>query len=140
MRYWDASAIVPLLVQEPRTAEARALLTEDAGIVTWWGTRIESTSAIARLERAAALTPRQAGEAIEVLRAIAAGWHEILPADVVRETACRILRVHSLRAADSLQLAAATVMAGGHTSQAWFVAFDDRLREAASREGFLVGP
>jgi hypothetical protein len=31
-------------------------------------------------------------------------------------------------------------MAGGHMSQAGFVAFDDRLREAASREGFLVGP
>lgn len=140
MRYWDASAIVPLLVQEPHTAAARALLTEDAGIVTWWGTRIESTSAIARLERAAALTPRQTGEAIEALRTLAAGWHEILPADVVRETACRLLRVHPLRAADSLQLAAATVMSGGHTSQTWFVAFDDRLREAASREGFLVGP
>jgi predicted nucleic acid-binding protein len=140
MRYWDASAIVPLLVQEPRTGEARAMFTEDQGIVTWWGTRIESTSALARLERAAALTPRQASEAIEVLRALAAGWHEILPVDGVRETACRLLRVHPLRAADALQLAAATVMAGGRTSQAWFVAFDDRLREAAGREGFLVGP
>jgi hypothetical protein len=39
-----------------------------------------------------------------------------------------------------MQLAAATVMAGGRTSHAAFLAFDDRLREAASREGFLVGP
>jgi predicted nucleic acid-binding protein len=140
MRYWDASAIVPLLVEEPRTADARAALTEDAGIVTWWGTRIECTSAIARLERAAALTPRQATQAIEVLRAIAAGWNEILPAEVVRETACRLLRVHPLRAADALQLAAATVMAGGRPARAGFVAFDDRLRDAAGREGFLVGP
>lgn len=140
MRYWDASAIVPLLVEEPRTADAREALAEDAGIVTWWGTRIECTSAIARLERAAALTPRQATQAIEVLRAIAAGWNEILPAEVVRETACRLLRVHPLRAADALQLAAATVMAGGRPARAGFVAFDDRLRDAAGREGFLVGP
>lgn len=140
MRYWDASAIVPLLVEEPRTNEARATLAEDAGIVTWWGTLIECTSAIARLERSAALTPRQVTQAIAILRTLAAGWNEILPAELVRDTACRLLRVHSLRAADAMQLAAATVMAGGPTSQAAFLAFDDRLREAASREGFLVGP
>jgi predicted nucleic acid-binding protein len=140
MRYWDASAIVPLLVQEPQTADVRAVLAADAAIVTWWGSRIESTSAIARLERAKALTPRQASQAIEVLRSLADGWHEILPADAVRETACRLLRVHPLRAADALQLAAATMMAGGRPAQAWFVACDDRLREAAGREGFLVGP
>ena len=140
MRYLDASAIVPLLVQEPRTADARAALTADAAIVTWWGTRVESTSAIARLERVKTLTPRQASQAIEVLRSLADGWHEIFPADTVRETACRLLRVHPLRAADALQLAAAIVMAGGRPAQAWFMAFDDRLREAAGREGFLVGP
>ena len=100
MRYWDASAIVPLLVQEPRTSAVRAALAEDAGIVTWWGTRIECTSAIARPECAAALTPRQATEAIEILGALASGWNEILPVESVRETACRVLRVHPLRAAD----------------------------------------
>jgi uncharacterized protein len=140
MRYWDASAIVPLLVQEPRTNDSRTALAEDAGIVTWWGTQIECTSAIARLERAASLTPRQASQAIEVLRALASGWNEILPVEAVQETACRLLRVHSLRAADAMQLAAATIMAGGRTAQAEFLVFDDRLREAASREGFLVGP
>jgi predicted nucleic acid-binding protein len=97
-------------------------------------------SAIARLERAAALTPRQATQAVAVLQALAAGWNEILPADVVRETACRLLRVHPLRAADALQLAAATIMAGGRPAQAGFLAFDDRLRDAACREGFLVSP
>jgi uncharacterized protein len=75
-----------------------------------------------------------------VLRALASGWNEILPAEMVREAACRLLHVHSLRAADALQLAAATDMAGGRTAQVGFLAFDDRLREAASREGFRVGP
>jgi len=140
MRYWDASALVPLLVHEPRTADARAALAKDAGIVTWWGTRIECTSAIARLERAGALRHPEATQAIEILRTLATGWNEILPTDVVRETACRLLRVHPLRAADALQLAAATIMAEGRTSEARFVAFDDRLREAAARENFIVGP
>jgi hypothetical protein len=140
MRYWDASAIVPLLVHEPRSAEVQAALAEDAGVVTWWGTRIECVSAIARLERAAALTPRQAAEAIELVRVLAGGWHEILPVEPVRETACRLLRVHALRAADAMQLAAATVMAAGRPAEVWFLAFDDRLRLAAGREGFRVGP
>jgi predicted nucleic acid-binding protein len=140
MRYWDASAVVPLLVQEPRTNDARAALAEDAGIVTWWGTRIECVSAVARLERAASLSPRQASQAIEILRELTIGWNEILPAESVRETACRLLRVHPLRAADAMQLAAAIVMAGGRTTHARFMAFDDRLREAAGREGFRVGP
>lgn len=138
MQYWDASAIVPLLVQELRTNDARAALAADAAIVTWWGTRIECTSAIARLERAASLTPRQAAQAITSLRDLASSWNEILPAESLRQTACRLLRVHSLRAADAMQLAAATVMASGRTSHVRFLAFDDRLREAASREGFVV--
>jgi hypothetical protein len=79
-------------------------------------------------------------QAIEVLGALASGWNEILPVDSVRETACRVLRVHPLRAADAMQLAAALIMAGGRTARAGFLACDDRLREAASREGFLVGP
>jgi hypothetical protein len=140
MRYWDASAIVPLLVQEPRTGDAQAALADDAGIVTWWGTRIECTSAIARLERSAALTSRQASEALELLRTLAAGWNEILAVEMVRQTACRLLRVHALRAADAVQLAAATVMAAGRPAEVWFLAFDDRLRQAAGREGFRVGP
>jgi len=140
MRFWDASAIVPLLVEEPRTPDARAALDEDAGIVTWWGTRIECTSAVVRLEREGTLTSKQAMQALDVLRMLADGWNEILPAEVVRETACRLLRVHALRAADALQLAAATVMAGGRPSEAGFLAFDDRLRDAAAREGFRVGP
>jgi hypothetical protein len=96
MRYRDPSAVVPLLVQRSRTNDARAALAEDSGMVTWWGTRSECTSAIARLERAASLTPPQAARAIEVLRALAPGWNEILPGESVRETACRLLRVHSL--------------------------------------------
>ncbi|MFM1903303.1 MAG: hypothetical protein RLZZ440_1203 [Planctomycetota bacterium] len=140
MRYWDASAVVPLLVHEPRTADALASLEEDTGIVTWWGTRIECTSAIARLERSGFLSARQAAQATEVLRSLAGGWNEILATEAVRETACRLLRVHALRAADAMQLAAATVMAGGRPTHVGFLAFDERLRDAAAREGFSVGP
>jgi hypothetical protein len=45
--------------------------------------------------------------ALQRLQQLSAGWHEIDPSDEIRETAARFLRVHPLRAADALQLAAA---------------------------------
>src|SRR6185437_16814695 len=51
VRFWDSSAIVPLVLAQPRSAEARAWLAEDAEVVVWWSTRIECASAVARLHR-----------------------------------------------------------------------------------------
>jgi hypothetical protein len=50
------------------------------------------------------------------------------------------LRVHALRAGDSLQLAAALVACEGRPGGLQFVSLDDRLNEAALREGFRVVP
>jgi hypothetical protein len=36
------------------------------------------------------------------LSALAAQWHKVLPVEAIRQTAIRLLRVHPLRAADSL--------------------------------------
>jgi hypothetical protein len=58
-----------------------------------------------RREREGALAPADAARALDRLRSVAASWQEVLPADTVRSTAQRLLRVHPLRAADSLQLA-----------------------------------
>ena len=51
MRFWDSSAIVPLLVEEGTSAGRHALLEADSEIVTWWTTYIECESALCRLER-----------------------------------------------------------------------------------------
>ena len=45
---------------------------------------------------------------------------------------------HPLRAADSLQLAAAIAAADGDPAGVGFVCFDTRLAGAASREGFAI--
>jgi hypothetical protein len=75
---------------------------------------------------------------LERLRALAAGWHEVLPVDSVRGTAQRLLRVHPLRCADSLQLAAAIIAAEHEPATLEFVGLDERLNDAASREGFRI--
>ena len=57
-----------------------------------------------------------------------------------RKSAIRILRVHPLRAADALQLAAAIAAAEDNPATLPFVTFDDRLGQAAARDGFVVVP
>ena len=72
------------------------------------------------------------------LRQLTAGWHEVDPSDEIRETAARFLRVHPLRAADALQLAAAFAAAERRPASLEIVTLDDRLANAARKEGFAV--
>jgi len=138
MKYWDSSAVIPLLLVEPAREGVLALLERDAVMLTWWGTRVECTAAVARREREGALAVAEAGVALGRLLSLAAAWQEILPVESIRVTAQRLLRVHPLRAADSLQLAAAIIAAGHEPATLEFVSLDARLNEAASREGFPV--
>ena len=138
MKFWDASAVVPLLLDEPGRGPLIALVERDPVLVTWWGTVIECTSAIARREREAAMSLSQATRCLERLRLLSTAWQEVGPVDAVRTIAQRLLRTHPLRAADSLQLAAAVVAAERDPSSLEFVCLDERLGEAAEREGFRV--
>ncbi|MHB1980941.1 MAG: hypothetical protein ACYCOS_04395 [Sulfobacillus sp.] len=52
--------------------------------------------------------------------------------------AVRLLRVHPLRAADALQLAAALVWAAEMGEAAVIVTLDHRLAAVAAREGLVV--
>lgn len=137
MRFWDSSALVPLLLQQPRTEHARHLIEEDGEPVVWWGSTVECGSAIARLHREGHLGRAEEAEARSLLDALRQSWFEIQPADGVREQALRLVRLHTLRAADALQLAAALEWAGS-PREAAFVTFDERLRDAAQREGFVT--
>ena len=90
------------------------------------------------IERSAALDTRAAAAAFDRLKQLASGWHEVEPSDIVRETATRFLRVHPLRAADALQLAAAFVAAEQRPASLEMITLDDRLAGAAHKEGFAV--
>ena len=140
MKFWDASAVVPLLVTETPRDELLAVLGADPTMIVWWGTPVECTSALARREREGALGSEDVSLAVSQLRELAGKWHEVLPSERVRTMAQRLLRVHALRAADALQLAAAIVAAEHDPSTIAFVGLDARLNEAAIREGFTVLP
>jgi predicted nucleic acid-binding protein len=138
VKFWDASAIVPLLVAEESTRRLQALAAKDAAMLVWWGSAIECISALARLERNSALNARAMTLALQRLGQLTAGWHEVDPSDEIRETAARFLRVHPLRAADALQLAAAFAAAERRPASLEIVTLDDRLANAARKEGFAV--
>lgn len=138
MKFWDASAVVPLIVTEAPRDELLAVLGADPTMIVWWGTPVECTSALARREREGALVAEDVSLAVSQLRELAGKWHEVLPSERVRTMAQRLLRVHALRAADALQLAAAIVAAEGDPASLDLVCIDDRMNDAASREGFRI--
>jgi predicted nucleic acid-binding protein len=136
VKYWDASGVVPLLVRQARTRDVELLLDRDSSMVTWWGTPVECLSALMRLVREERLTAEQGRIAERRLNALREGWDEVLPGEACRRTAERMLRVHALRAADALQLAAALIAADHDPTRLEIVCLDQRLGEAAAREGF----
>ncbi len=138
VKFWDASAIIPLLVDEPQRRPLLKVLEEDPEILAWWGTPVEIASALARREREKLLAADDVEAALAVARQLADSWHEIVPSTSVRRTAERLLRAHPLRAADSLQLAAALVAADHDPTTLKLVSLDVRLATAARREGFKV--
>jgi predicted nucleic acid-binding protein len=138
VKFWDASAIIPLLADEPTRERLLAILEQDPEMVAWWGTPVEVASALARRERDNLITAAEVEAALVTARQLADGWPEIVPSDSVRRTAERLLRAHPLRAADSLQLAAALNAADHDPTTLDFVCLDTRLTTAARREGFNV--
>ena len=126
------------MVAEADTPALQRLYAADPSVIVWWATETECVSAVTRLEREGSLTSRSAEEALDRLDALKAAWNEVQPLDTVRRTARRLLRVHALRAADALQLAAAIVASEGRPDSLEIFSLDERLVAAARREGLVV--
>jgi predicted nucleic acid-binding protein len=140
VRFWDSSALVALLVEEEATASLQEAFETDPELLVWWATEIECLSALARLERRGDTSGEALAEALERLDALKGPWQEIQPTTHLRSLARRVLRVHDLRAADALQLAAAITASEDRPETLPLVSLDRRLAEAAEREGFTIVP
>ena len=140
MKFWDASAIIPLCIDEPQTKILQDIAKKDNAIVVWWGSLVECYSAFARLRRDGALKFEEEEQLRGILASLSDTWTEIEPSEDIRDITGRLLLNHPLRAADSLQLAAAIVWADKKPRGHHFVSLDFRLREAARKKGFSVLP
>ena len=135
--FWDASAIVPLCVHEAASRAAQSQLRKFAPVV-WWGSLVEVHSAICRLHREKQITGAGKQGAMARLSLLGRGWREIVPGDQLRELARELLDKYSLRAADSLQLAASLTWCEQRPSRRNFLCSDQRLSHAAKSLGFSV--
>lgn len=140
MIFWDASAIIPLCIDEPQTKLVRDIVKKDNTIVAWWGSVVECYSAFARLRREGFLKLQEEDHVRNLLTILSGTWTEIEPSNDIRDLAGRLLFIHPLRAADSLQLAAALIWTARAPKGHPFACLDSRLRNAARNEGFSLLP
>ena len=138
MNFWDSSALVPLLVTEATSDLRRTQYNADPWAVVWFGTLVEVESSLVRRQRDGQLPADVEHAARKRLTEITKQWTEVLPTEEVRARAIRLLRVHQLRAADAFQLAAALIFCREQPKHLPFLTADQRLRDAASLEGFPV--
>ena len=132
--------MLPLVFDEYSSDTLADLLREDADVTVWWGTRAECSVATSRLRREGGLDEGGEESTRDVLDVLAETWIEIRPTDDLRLLATLVSKYHPLRTADCFQFAAALRWCEGETRDAGFVCLDDRLRNAAKNEGFVVLP
>lgn len=138
MRFWDSSAVVPLLVEQQASTRVAAWLIEDPSLVMWTLTPVEVVSALRRLVREAGLEEARARLAETRLDELVRASHVVVDVEPIKARATRLLRLHPLRAFDALQLGAAVHWAEGHPEGRPLHTLDTRLALAARREGFIV--
>ena len=135
--FWDASALLPLCVHETTSRQAQSQLRQSSPVV-WWASNVEVHGAVARLHRTGSLNDVEKKGALSRLDVLSRGWREVLPSDMLRELAIRLLDMYELRAADGLQLAAALTWCQERPSRRTFVCADQRLSRCAATAGFSV--
>jgi predicted nucleic acid-binding protein len=124
-------------MQESTSRQVRSHLRKFAPVV-WWASAVEVHSAVARLHRSGAVNDIEKQGAVSRLALLRRGWREILPDDALRELASRLLDVYTLRASDSLQLAAALTWCQQRPAERRFISGDRGLCDAAEAAGFVV--
>ena len=138
MKFWDTSALVPLIVDEPTTEPARQVVSRDADVAIWMLTSVELLSTLGRLSRRATglddLLPTLRSGAFDLVGRCAV----ITDVGGARRRAERLVGVHPLAAADALQLGAALIACNDRPETLDFVTLDLQLARCARLEGFPV--
>jgi predicted nucleic acid-binding protein len=141
-RFWDSSAIVPLLVEEPHSAGARDLYRVNPALVVWQYSQTEVVSALAKLVRQGDLDSTGRDMALRQLDSLATRWIVVQTLDQEaldeeRDRAKDLMLKHPLRSGDALQLAAALAYFDPPHKHG-FVVVDRMLATVAASEGFSV--
>ena len=140
MKFWDSSAIVPLIVHEKETDYCLKILSDDQEMLIWCLSRLEVMSALCQRVREGNLDERYFQMAKSHLNDLVERAYEVKAIEKVRQRALRLLEVHPLRAAGACQLASALVATQEDPERLVIICFDQLLKNAAMKEGFIVNP
>ena len=139
MMFWDTSALVPLILDEPTSLQMRAIFAGDPAILTSAFTTIEIASAVWRRRHARQLSLAAHQETDELFAGLSMTWTELAVSQDAIDSAIGAMSRHPLRAGDGLQLGTA-LLAAPSPHQLCFVTLDKDLAAAARAEGFTVLP
>jgi uncharacterized protein len=137
VKFWDTSALVPLVLEEKKSRAMRQLMISDVNAVVSFITLVELQSAIARRLEDDEIETRQV--ALEFLSVLQSGWTVADDYAPIIADARRLVSVHALRSGDAIQLASVHSVRRGGTRME-FVTLDEDLKAAARAEGFPVLP
>lgn len=137
MLYWDTSALFAFLITEKHSKKLRSFIETQASSTAYTSiiTPLELESAIQRRLTERTLTPREADAA----RLFGVDFRKkafLVPLDQnTLDTALHLQKIYSLRPGDAIQLASAR-LGTDDPARINFLCMDEKLTEAAKREGF----
>jgi uncharacterized protein len=133
--YFDTSAIVPLLVEEPATEHWKRFWDEATRIVSARSIYPEASAALARAARMGRLSPTQMVRATAELDDLVTQVDFVEITEDLARTAGRFAQIHGLRGYDAVHLAAGVMVADHDTV---FVTGDADLADAAKASGLAT--
>jgi predicted nucleic acid-binding protein len=139
MRFWDTSALIPLMLEEAESGRMRLLLAEDRAIAIASITPLEIASVLWRRRHAGLLHLDEHHEADALFAELSARWNEVMPTTLILRKALDVVTRHPLRTLDAIQLGAAIVLSHEPACMT-MVTLDRNLADAARAEGFEVLP
>jgi predicted nucleic acid-binding protein len=136
VRFWDTSALVPLVTKEEQTPRMQQVIESDRNVAVSFITPVELTSTIWRRGRRFDQTLFR--RSLFKIAEIEANWTMLDDFEPTIKLARQLITKYVLRTGDAIQLAAALLLVDEHPEELPFVTLDADLSRAARQEGFPV--
>lgn len=133
--YFDTSAIVPLVVEEPGSELCHGLWMQAETVITVRLMYAELRAALAMARRLGRIEESQHDDAVETVEVLLTQVHHVEVTESLVRHAGGLAHDHALRGYDAVHLAAALLVAGPRTV---LVSGDRHLAEVAGRQGMAT--
>lgn len=133
--YFDTSAIIPLIINEPSSDRCNRLWNDSSRVVSVRLLYPEARAALAKAERMGRLSATQRSAAVVELESIIAEVDQIEVTEALARRGGELAQAYGLRGYDAVHLAAASAVAD---SDVVLVTGDSVLANAANSIGIAV--